>query len=274
MTLGVIQLRDGDQIPVAKTIPMVAVHLACFAAFFMKFHWSYLIVCLALYWGRMFFVTGGYHRYFSHRSYKTSRAFQFIIALIATSSTQKGVLWWAANHRHHHRYSDTEEDLHSPSFGGFLWSHIGWILSNRYDNTRYELIGDFAGFDSIYVDVEHSSLSLETTSQICIAALEIGIAAFVRVPSIRPEHVSRALDGGALGVIAPHIRSADEAREVVVSAKYPPLGGRSAGGALSLSDAPRGIYNSHGPKDRSGCPIGAQGDWQQRGAGTSCRACE
>ena len=89
-----------------------------------------------------------------------------------------------------------------------------------------------AGFDSIYVDVEHSSLSLETTGQICIAALEIGIAPFVRVPSTRPEHVSRALDGGALGVIAPHIRSADEAREVVVSAKYPPLGERSAGGAL------------------------------------------
>jgi len=89
-----------------------------------------------------------------------------------------------------------------------------------------------AGFDSIYVDVEHSSLSLETTSQICIAALEIGIAPFVRVPSTRPEHVSRALDGGALGVIAPHVRSAEAAREVVVSAKYPPLGERSAGGAL------------------------------------------
>ena len=93
-------------------------------------------------------------------------------------------------------------------------------------------IAKTAGFDSIYVDVEHSSLSLETTGQICIAALEIGIAPFVRVPSTRPEHVSRALDGGALGVIAPHIRSAAEAREVVVSAKYPPLGERSAGGPL------------------------------------------
>jgi 2-keto-3-deoxy-L-rhamnonate aldolase RhmA len=89
-----------------------------------------------------------------------------------------------------------------------------------------------AGFDSIYVDVEHSSLSLETTSQICVAALEIGIAPFVRVPSRRPEHVSRALDGGALGVIAPHIRSPAEAREAVASAKYPPLGERSAAGAL------------------------------------------
>src|SRR5258708_24449148 len=89
-----------------------------------------------------------------------------------------------------------------------------------------------AGFDSIYVDVEHASLSLETTSQICIAALEIGVAPFVRVPSNRPEHVSRALDGGALGVIAPHIRSAADAREVVASAKYPPFGERSMGGAL------------------------------------------
>ncbi len=93
-------------------------------------------------------------------------------------------------------------------------------------------IAKTAGFDSIYVDVEHSSLSLETTSQICIAALEIGIAPLVRVPSTRPEHVSRALDGGALGVIAPHIRSAEEAREVVASAKYPPFGERSMGGAL------------------------------------------
>src|SRR5215831_3099273 len=89
-----------------------------------------------------------------------------------------------------------------------------------------------AGFDSIYVDVEHSPLSLETTSQICIAAMEIGIAPFVRVPSIRPEHVSRALDAGALGVIAPHIRSADEARAVVAAAKFPPLGERSTGGGL------------------------------------------
>jgi 2-keto-3-deoxy-L-rhamnonate aldolase RhmA len=89
-----------------------------------------------------------------------------------------------------------------------------------------------AGFDTLYVDVEHSSLSYETTSQICIAALDIGIAPFVRVPSTHPEHVSRALDGGALGVITPHVRSAAEAREVVAAAKFPPLGERSAAGPL------------------------------------------
>jgi 4-hydroxy-2-oxoheptanedioate aldolase len=89
-----------------------------------------------------------------------------------------------------------------------------------------------AGFDSLYVDVEHSSFSLETTAQICIAALGVGIAPFVRVPSTRPEHVSRVLDGGALGVIAPHIRTPAEARAVVAGAKFPPFGARSLAGVL------------------------------------------
>jgi 4-hydroxy-2-oxoheptanedioate aldolase len=89
-----------------------------------------------------------------------------------------------------------------------------------------------AGFDTLYIDVEHSSFSLATASQICIAALAVGIAPFVRVPSIRPEHVGRMLDGGALGVIAPHVRSVEEARAVVRAAKFPPLGERSAAGGL------------------------------------------
>ena len=99
MAFGTITLRNGGgRINLFKAFPMIAVHLACFAAFFLKFHWYYPIVCLSLYYVRMFFVTAGYHRYFSHRSFKTSRAFQFVMALIATTSTQKGVLWWAANH--------------------------------------------------------------------------------------------------------------------------------------------------------------------------------
>src|SRR5215831_13882367 len=99
-------------------------------------------------------------------------------------------------------------------------------------NVEIASIAATAGFDTLYIDVEHSSFSLETTSQICIAALGVGIAPFVRVPSHRPEHVGRVLDGGALGVIAPHVRSAEEARAVVRAAKFPPLGERSAAGAL------------------------------------------
>src|SRR3954463_3161142 len=83
-------------------------------------------------------------------------------------------------------------------------------------------IAKTAGFDSLYIDLEHSSFSMQTTSQICIMALEAGIPAFVRVPANTPEYISRVLDGGALGVIAPGVRSAAEAREVVAAAKYPP----------------------------------------------------
>lgn len=93
-------------------------------------------------------------------------------------------------------------------------------------------IAKTAGFDTLYVDVEHSSFSLQTTGQICIAALDVGITPFVRVPMTRPDHVSRVLDGGALGVIVPHVCFAEEARAVVSAAKYPPLGERSAAGAL------------------------------------------
>src|ERR1700730_14014146 len=89
-----------------------------------------------------------------------------------------------------------------------------------------------AGFDTLYVDIEHSSFSLETCGQICMAALEAGIAPFVRVPANTPDYISRVLDRGALGVIAPHIRSADEAKAVVRAAKFPPLGERSNAGGL------------------------------------------
>jgi 2-keto-3-deoxy-L-rhamnonate aldolase RhmA len=93
-------------------------------------------------------------------------------------------------------------------------------------------IAKTAGFDTIYVDMEHSSASIETTSQICMAALAVGIAPFVRVPANTPEYITRVLEGGALGIIAPHVGSADEARAVVQAAKFPPLGGRSVAGGL------------------------------------------
>ena len=93
-------------------------------------------------------------------------------------------------------------------------------------------IAKTAGFDSIYVDLEHSSLSIDQTGQICMAALEMGLAPFVRVPSNTPDYISRVLDGGALGIVAPDVRSVEEARTVVAAAKYPPLGVRGASGAL------------------------------------------
>jgi 4-hydroxy-2-oxoheptanedioate aldolase len=89
-----------------------------------------------------------------------------------------------------------------------------------------------AGFDMIYVDLEHSTMTLDATGQICLAALSAGVAPMVRVPANTPEYIQRVLDGGALGIIAPGVGSAEEARAVVRAAKFPPLGERGAGGAL------------------------------------------
>ncbi len=107
------------------------------------------IMCASLYFIRFFFVTSGYHRYFSHASYKTSRVFQFILAFMSQTSLQKGALWWASHHRLHHRHSDTSQDPHSPRLYGFWYAHMGWFLSRDYLKTHYELIKDFAKFPEL-----------------------------------------------------------------------------------------------------------------------------
>jgi stearoyl-CoA desaturase (delta-9 desaturase) len=97
----------------------------------------------------MFGITAGYHRYFSHRAYKTSRAFQFVLAWLGSTAFQKGPLWWAGIHRHHHKHADTPEDIHSPRMRGFWWSHIGWVLSPSYTETRTELVRDLARYPEL-----------------------------------------------------------------------------------------------------------------------------
>lgn len=138
-----------EKVSLLSSIPFIAVHLICLFVIQVGARPRDVLVCIALYYIRMFAVTAGYHRYFSHRTYKTGRVFQFLIALVATTASQKGVLWWAAHHRHHHRYSDQPEDIHSPTLKGFWWSHLGWILAPKYDETRYENIKDFAAYPEL-----------------------------------------------------------------------------------------------------------------------------
>jgi stearoyl-CoA desaturase (delta-9 desaturase) len=144
-----IPLPNGSRISIPLSLPFAVMHVLALGVFFVRFRWAYVVVCVGLVAFRMFWVTAGYHRYFSHRSYKTSRAFQFVIAFMAMTSSQKGVLWWAAHHRHHHRFSDQEDDLHSPTLFGFFWSHVGWIISDKYNDTRLNYIGDFARFPEL-----------------------------------------------------------------------------------------------------------------------------
>jgi stearoyl-CoA desaturase (delta-9 desaturase) len=124
-------------------------HIAAFSVFFVHFRWGLAAWLVGTYVLRMFAVTGGYHRYFSHRSYQMSRVPQFIMAFLAQTSAQKGVLWWASHHRVHHRNSDKETDIHSPLHRGFWWSHVGWVISNDYDDYDEKLIGDFAKYPEL-----------------------------------------------------------------------------------------------------------------------------
>ena len=128
-------------------IPFIVVHLLPLLAFFTGTHWQDWACCVALYWVRMFGTTGVYHRYFSHRTYKTSRVFQFLLAFLAMSSSQKGVLWWASNHRTHHRLSDKDGDPHD-SRRGFWYSHVGWLYDYR-EKTDYSKVKDLARYPEL-----------------------------------------------------------------------------------------------------------------------------
>ena len=141
--------REHNDIIYPTAIPFVLVHLACLAAIWTGITWQAVAICFVLYWLRMFAIGAGYHRYFSHRAYSTSRAFQFVLALLSQSTAQKSVLWWAAKHRHHHLHSDTEHDIHSPRHKGFWYSHVGWVFARRHDTTDFVKIADFARFPEL-----------------------------------------------------------------------------------------------------------------------------
>jgi stearoyl-CoA desaturase (delta-9 desaturase) len=130
-------------------VGFIGIHVGCLLVFLVGFSWTALAVAAALYVVRMFGLTAGYHRYFSHRSYKTSRTFQFLLGFLGTTAVQNGPLWWASHHRLHHRFSDTEDDVHSPIANTIWWSHVGWILSKKFNKTENRLVADLARFPEI-----------------------------------------------------------------------------------------------------------------------------
>jgi stearoyl-CoA desaturase (delta-9 desaturase) len=145
-----VGIVEKDRPNWVESIPFIFVHLwAVWAVFHTGFHWRLAMAALISYYVRMAGVTIAYHRYFSHRAFKTSRLFQFVLAFWAEASLQKGVLWWASNHRHHHKYSDQPEDVHSPRQRGFWYSQIGWILSDKYTVTDFDRIKDFAKYPEL-----------------------------------------------------------------------------------------------------------------------------
>jgi stearoyl-CoA desaturase (delta-9 desaturase) len=140
---------DGSDVVYPAAIPFVLVHLTCIAAIWTGITWQAVAVGVGLYWVRIFAIGAGYHRYFSHRAYATSRAFQFLLAVLSQTTAQKSVLWWAAKHRHHHLHSDTECDVHSPRHKGFIYSHLGWIFVRRHDPTDLVKVADLARYPEL-----------------------------------------------------------------------------------------------------------------------------
>jgi stearoyl-CoA desaturase (delta-9 desaturase) len=144
-----LAVDSGELAGYTRGLAFVAVHLMCLGVIWVGWSWVAVSVAAALYLIRMFAITGFYHRYFSHRTFKTSRWFQFIFAVVGSSAVQKGPLWWAAHHRHHHGHSDTEEDVHSPIRKGFFYSHIGWIYKPKNGDTRKRLVPDLSPYPEL-----------------------------------------------------------------------------------------------------------------------------
>jgi stearoyl-CoA desaturase (delta-9 desaturase) len=139
-----------------RGIPFILLHFLALFAIWTPLTYTAVGLFFGLFALRTFCLTGGYHRYFAHRAYSTSRVFQFFLAFFGACAVQKGPLWWAGHHRSHHRYSDTPADPHSPHETSFWWSHVGWILSNEYTDTPYEDIKDFSRYPELrLVDTYH-----------------------------------------------------------------------------------------------------------------------
>jgi stearoyl-CoA desaturase (delta-9 desaturase) len=162
--------RDSDtDIVYPSTIPFIIVHLMCFAAIWTGVTAEAVALGVGLYWLRIFAIGAGYHRYFSHRAYETSRTFQFVLAALAQSTSQKSVLWWAANHRDHHLHSDTESDVHSPRQMGFVYSHVGWIFSRGQETMNVNRIADFAKYPELMWLHRYEQLPAFVLAVICFA---------------------------------------------------------------------------------------------------------
>jgi stearoyl-CoA desaturase (delta-9 desaturase) len=140
---------DHNGVDWIRIIPFIAVHATCLGLIWVGWSRTALLVTALLYGTRMFAITAFYHRYFSHRVFQTNRFWQFVFALIGNAAVQRGPLWWAAQHRKHHRHADGPGDPHSPVQHGLLWSHMGWFTTRGSFTTDFSLVPDLARFPEL-----------------------------------------------------------------------------------------------------------------------------
>ncbi len=141
---------EGEKLQKVSMLPFWGVQMAAVAGvIWLGWSWTGFALAIALYYIRMFGITAGFHRYLAHRSFKTSRAFQFVLVMLGMIASQKGCLWWAAHHRRHHKYSDQPEDVHSAAQRGFFWSHMGWIIVERFMKTDLDQVKDLVKYPEL-----------------------------------------------------------------------------------------------------------------------------
>ena len=163
---GAKRRRPDDRLNVVSSISFFALHLIPFLAIFTGVTRTALILLFVTFTTRMFCITAGYHRYFSHKTYRLNRLAQFILAFGGTMAAQKGPLWWAAHHRNHHRFADTDRDVHSPK-RGFWWSHVGWILCDKYNQADRSQVRDFARYPELRFIDRHDFIGPWTLGVVC-----------------------------------------------------------------------------------------------------------
>jgi stearoyl-CoA desaturase (Delta-9 desaturase) len=148
--------------------PFVLMHVAALGCLFVGTTPRAMVLAVVLYLVRMWAVTAGYHRYFAHRSFKTSRVFQFVLAVLAQTGAQRGCLWWASHHRGHHKHADTQGDLHSPVVYGFWHAHVGWLLEDNPE-TRFERVRDLAKYPELVWIDRHFYIPIVALALMCLA---------------------------------------------------------------------------------------------------------
>ncbi|MGH9138560.1 MAG: acyl-CoA desaturase [Acidimicrobiales bacterium] len=156
-----------EQVAWRSSLPFIACHFIPLAAFWTGVTTTSVVLLVALYLTRVFFITAGYHRYFAHRAYRLGRIPQLVMAFGGLTAVQKGPLWWAGNHRDHHKYADTERDPHTPQ-KGFWWSHIGWVLSGKYSASDHRKIEDFAAYPELRFLDRHDWIGPWALGTLCL----------------------------------------------------------------------------------------------------------
>jgi stearoyl-CoA desaturase (Delta-9 desaturase) len=192
---------DAYRIDWPRVLPFVLLHAACLVALWVGASAVAVGIAAALFVVRMFAVTAFYHRYFSHRAFRTSRAAQFAFALLGASAVQRGPLWWASHHRHHHAHSDRPADSHSAGVHGFLWSHVGWFLARENFAARVDRVPDLARFpELLWLD------RFDVAVPALLAAVLYGLGAWLEraAPGLGTSGVQLVVWGFCISTVALH----------------------------------------------------------------------